>query len=172
MLKFAVRGPEIYPVVSDHVPVNARTLTHLGASTPGFHQKAHLLGGILFIVTKVRNLKQLGSVKLLGPVALVTSFRCGTHAFKRSGKWSGISAKNRRENLWNPGDLGFHVPGNSCTHMAINAGDPCVRAVQVGAVFRFHHCMAHFPAECVGVGEQIGVVAYKGEQNCKQAPSP
>jgi hypothetical protein len=128
-----------------------------------------LFGGILLIVVEVRDLKQLGTVKLLGPVAFVAGFRCGAHAFKRSGERLGISTKNRRKNLWNPRDLSFHIPRNPCTHVALHAGYPRMWAVQVGCMFGFHHRMADFSAKGIGVGEEVRIVAYEGKQNCQQA---
>lgn len=46
-----------------------------------------------------------------------------------------------------------------------------MRTVQVGGVFRFHDRMAQFPAESVRVGEEIGVIIDKSEENSEKRAS-
>ena len=43
-----------------------------------------------------------------------------------------------------------------------------MRTVQVGGVLRFHDRMAQFPAESVRVGEEIGVIIDKGEEDSEK----
>ncbi len=68
-----------------HVPVNARIFPEIRISASRSHQKADLLRCVLLVVSKIGILHQLGSIKLLGPMALFAGLPGRAQVFNRYG---------------------------------------------------------------------------------------
>ena len=88
LLESRINRPEIDFFADGHVPVNSRIFAEIGSSPSSPHQKADLLRRVLFVVSKIRVLHQLRSVKLLGPMALFAGFPCGAEILNRYGNRS------------------------------------------------------------------------------------
>ncbi len=108
------------------------------------------------------------TVKLFGPVAFFASLPGRPEVANGHRNGSRVGVEEHGEDLGKPRNLRFHIPRNPCTHMAVHAGDPCMGAIQIGRIFRLHHLMAQFPAEGIGIGEEVSVVAYEAQQDRKE----
>jgi hypothetical protein len=52
--------------------------------------------------------------------------------------------------------------------MAIYAGYPRIRTIQIGRIFRLHHPVAQIPAKGVRIREEVSVITHEAEQNRKE----
>ena len=111
------------------------------------------------------------TVELLRPVALLARFPGRPEVAYRHGDGSRVSMEEHGKDLRNPGHFRFHIPRDPRANVAIHAGDPSMRTIQIGSIFRLHDPVTQFPTEGIGVGKKIGIVAHKGRAE-SQAGTP